>query len=227
MLAGALAAPALLAQAVRDEVKPPVGSPAVASVGDTVYEKTHLVALPAFTVDDSFSGKNLFTHATINRGDKFVQIPSKANLKACRSPTIEAFLQKIYDACLYDDDQDGKFDRFGRNEVQGGKKIPLPLPYRSSEFIQPMSGSVKQVIIFLGQRRIRCDYPIASLSTIWLGPLSLKSTPFLSRKLSAASCLQRCKPERCKHRRRGTSLYRRINPHWISPDFLKSGESRV
>jgi hypothetical protein len=152
LLAMLVAAP-LFAQEIRNSVVPAIGVPAVASVGDTVYEKSHLSVLPAYTINEFFSGKNMFATVTISPGDKFIKIPSKSILKACRSPSIEAFVHKQYDACLYDDDGDGTFDRFGANEVQGGKKFPHPIPYRNSEFIQATSDSVKQVVIFLGSTK--------------------------------------------------------------------------
>lgn len=150
----------LSAQVIRDDVEPPINSPAVASVGDRVYEKSHLTVIPAYIVDAAFSGKNIFARVVISPGDKFMRIPSKANLKACRSPSVDAFLKKVYDACLYDDDGDGTFDRFGGNEVQGGKKLPQPMPYRPSEFISPTSDSIKQTVIFLGSTKdtLRLSY---------------------------------------------------------------------
>lgn len=148
------------AQAIRDSVVPSVGAQTVASVGETIYEKSHLTVLPAFIVEQAFSGKNILATVTIASGDKFVQIPSKSHLKACRSPSINAFLRKIYDACLYDDDGDGTFDRYGGNEVQGGKKFPQPIPYKASELINPTSDSIKQTVIFLGSTKdnLRLSY---------------------------------------------------------------------
>jgi hypothetical protein len=140
----------LSAQTIRDDIEPPINSPAVASVGDRIYEKSHLTVIPAYVVDTAFSGKNIFAHVVISPGDKFIRIPSKATLKACRSPTVNAFLRKLYDACLYDDDGDGTFDRFGGNEVQGGKRLPQPIPYKPSEFVNPTSDSLKQTVIYLG-----------------------------------------------------------------------------
>jgi hypothetical protein len=150
----------LAAQTIRDSVVPTLGTPAVVSVGDTVYEKSHLTVLPAFVVDQSFSGKNVFARVTVSPGDKFVQIPSKSNLKACRSPSVDAFLKKLYDACLYDDNGDGTFDRYGGNEVQGGKRLPTPMPYKPSEFINPTSDALKQTVIFLGSTKdtLRLSY---------------------------------------------------------------------
>ena len=147
------AAAPLAAQEIRNSVVPAIGVEAVASVGDTVYEKSHLSVLPAYTINEFFSGKNVFATVTISPGDKFIRIPSKSSLKACRSPSIEAFSRKIYDACLYDDDGDGAFDRYGGNEVQGGKKLPHPIPYKKSEFIQATTDSVKQVVIYLGSTK--------------------------------------------------------------------------
>jgi hypothetical protein len=148
------------AQTVRDAIEPPLNTPSVASVGETIYEKSHLAVIPAFIVESSFSGKNVFARVTINAGDKFIQIPSKARLKACRSVSVEAFLKKEYNACLYDDNGDGMFDRFGGNEVQGGKHLPQPIVYKPSEFVSPMSDSVKQTVIFLGSTKdsLRMSY---------------------------------------------------------------------
>jgi hypothetical protein len=148
------------AQTVRDSVHPDIGVPAVASVGDTVYEKSHLIVIPAYEINETFTGKNIFATVSIGPGDKFISIPTKAKLKACRSPSLTALAAKIYDACLYDDDGDGTFDRFGGNEVQGGKKLPHPISYKPSEFIQPASDSVKQVVIFLGSTKdtLRLSY---------------------------------------------------------------------
>jgi hypothetical protein len=44
--------------------------------------------------------------------------------------------------------------------VQGGKKLPHPFAYKASEFIQPTSGSLKQVVIFLGSTKdsLRLSY---------------------------------------------------------------------
>jgi hypothetical protein len=150
----------LAAQTIRDSVVPTLGTPAVVSVGDTVYEKSHLTVLPAFVVDQSFSGKNVFARVTVSPGDKFVQIPSKSNLKACRSPSVDAFLKKLYDACLYDDNGDGTFDRYGGNEVQGGKRLPTPMLYKPSEFVNPTSDALKQTVIFLGSTKdtLRLSY---------------------------------------------------------------------
>ena len=152
LMALLLAAPTS-AQEIRNSVMPVIGVEAVASVGDTVYEKSHLSVLPAYTINESFTGKNVFATVTIFPGDKFIKISSKSFLKACRSPSIEAFAHKLYDACLYDDDGDGTFDRYGANEVQGGKKLPHPIAYKASEFIQATSDSVKQVVIFLGSTK--------------------------------------------------------------------------
>lgn len=148
------------AQTAHDQVRPEIGTAAVASVGDPVYEKSHYSTLPAYVVDDSFSGKNVFAHVIVTRGDRFMAIPSKAKLKACRSPTIEAFKSRLYNACLYDDDGDGAFDRFGGNEVQGGKKLPRPIPYRSSEFVQATADALKQTVIYLGATKdtLRLSY---------------------------------------------------------------------
>jgi hypothetical protein len=150
----------LAAQTIRDSVVPTLGTPAIVSVGDTVYEKSHLTVLPAYVVDQSFSGKNVFARVTVSPGDKFVQIPSKSNLKACRSPSVDAFLKKLYDACLYDDNGDGTFDRYGGNEVQGGKRLTTPMPYKPSEFINPTSDALKQTVIFLGSTKdsLRLSY---------------------------------------------------------------------
>lgn len=155
-----LIASPVAAQMMRDSITPTIGSPAVASVGDSVYEKSHLSILPAYTVDEAFTGKNMLANVSIAAGDKFIQIQSKAKLKACRSPSIDAFIAKVYDACLFDDDADGRFDRFGGNEVQGGKKLPHPIPYKTSEFIQPTTGSLKQVVIYLGSTKdtLRLSY---------------------------------------------------------------------
>jgi hypothetical protein len=150
----------IAAQTIRDSVVPTLGTPAIVSVGDTVYEKSHLTVLPAFVVDQSFSGKNVFARVTVSPGDKFVQVSSKSNLKACRSPSVDAFLKKLYDACLYDDNGDGAFDRYGGNEVQGGKSLPTPMPYKPSEFINPTSDALKQTVIFLGSTKdsLRLSY---------------------------------------------------------------------
>lgn len=151
---------ALAGQTIRDAIEPPINSPAVASVGDRVYEKSHLTVIPAYVVDMAFSGKNIFARVVITPGDKFIRIPSKATLKACRSPTVNAFLKGVYDACLYDDDGDGTFDRFGGNEVQGGKKLTQPIPYKPSEFVSPTSDSLKQTVIYLGSTKdtLRLSY---------------------------------------------------------------------
>lgn len=145
---------------MRDKVFPAIGSPATASVGDTVYEKSHLSVLPAYTIDEEFSGKNIFARVNLSAGDKFVEIPTKANLKACRSASMDDFLRKLYNACLYDDERDGSFDRFGANEVQGGKKLPHPIPYKTTELIQPTSDSIRQVVIYLGSTKdsLRLSY---------------------------------------------------------------------
>lgn len=152
-LAAVVLSTALPAQTVRDSITPPLGTPSVASVGDTVYEKSHLTVFPAFEVDQSFSGKNLFATVTVSPGDKFIEIASKAKLKACRSTSIKAFLEGLYNACLYDDDGDGTFDRYGGNEVQGAKKLPRPMPYKPAEVISPTSDSLKQTVIFLGSTK--------------------------------------------------------------------------
>lgn len=150
----------LSAQTIRDVIEPPVNSPVVASVGEQIYEKSHLTVIPAYVVEKAFSGNNIFAHVVVNPGDKFVQIPSKSKVKACRSLSVEAFLKKLYNACLYDDDGDGTFDRFGGNEVQGGKRLPEPMPYKLSEFVSPNSDSIKQMVIFLGTTKdsLRLSY---------------------------------------------------------------------
>lgn len=148
------------AQTIKDAILPALNTPAVAAVGETVYEKSHLTVLPAYVVDQAFSGKNVFALVTIRPGDKFIRIDSKSKLKACRSPSVETFLQGLYDACLYDDDGDGDFDRYGANEVQGGKKLSTPIAYKPSEFINPTSGSLKQTVIYLGSTKdsLRLSY---------------------------------------------------------------------
>lgn len=155
-----ISASPLHGQTMRDQIMPELGRASVASVGETVYEKSRFSVLPAYMVLDAFNGKNIFATVTISPGDKFVQIPSKVPVKACRSPSIEKFLEQQYDACLYDDDGNGTFDRFGGNEVQGGKKLPFPMPYKKAELIQSTSGSLKQVVIYLGSTRdtLRLSY---------------------------------------------------------------------
>ncbi|MBB5985619.1 hypothetical protein [Sphingobium lignivorans] len=119
-----------------------------------------MTIIPAYVIDSGFSGKNVFATVTVAPGDKFIAIKSKTKLKACRSPNLEAFFNGVYDACLYDDDGDGSFDRYGANELQGGKKLKNSIPYRASEFIEPTSDSIKQQVIFLGSTKdsLRLSY---------------------------------------------------------------------
>ena len=51
----ALVAAPVAAQMMRDSIKPAIGSPAVATLGDSVYEKSHLSVLRAYTVDEAFT----------------------------------------------------------------------------------------------------------------------------------------------------------------------------
>lgn len=160
ILASLLMSGAASAQAIKNSVRPAPGEPATASVGEVVYEKSRLTVVPAYVVDQGFSGKNVFATVTVNPGDKFIAIQSKAKLKACSAPNLQAFMNKLYSACLYDDDGDGTFDRYGANEVQGGKKLPKPLPYRTSEFVEPTSDSIKQQVTYLGSTKdsLRLSY---------------------------------------------------------------------
>jgi hypothetical protein len=148
------------AQTMRDAILPAPGSPAIVPVGDVVYEKSHLLVLPAYTVSEDFSGKNMFATVVISAGDRFMMIPSKVIMKACRSASIEDFQRRTYNACLFDDDGDGRFDRYGANEVQSGKKLPHPISYKLTEFVQPASDSIKQTVTYLGSTKdvLRLSY---------------------------------------------------------------------
>lgn len=158
-----LASPAM-AQEVRDSVSPAIGKDAIASVGEPVYEKSHYTAVPAFVIADSFDGHNLFAHIVLMPGQHFIQIPakngSKVAVKACHAATYESFQRKLYDACLYDDDGDGTFDRYGGNEVQGGKKLPHPFAYKRSDYIEPTPDALKQIVTYLGSTKdtLRLSY---------------------------------------------------------------------
>jgi hypothetical protein len=148
------------AQEIRDREMPERGAPAVVSVGDTVYEHSRLSVVPAYEVLEGFDRKNVFARVIVTPGMKFIRIDSKSKLKACTAASLEAFVQKLYSACLYDDDLNGTFDRFGANEIQGGKKLTPPIAYRAAEFVQPTNDSVKQIVIFLGSTKdsVRFSY---------------------------------------------------------------------
>ena len=148
------------AQQLREIVTPDPGVDTIAAVGETVYEKSRQSVVSAYEITEGFSGKNVFAFVSMPAGTKFIAIQSKSRLKACTSPSLELFRQAIYSACVYDDDGDGTFDRFGANEVQGGKKLARPVPYRRSEYVQPTADSIKQVVIYLGSTKdtLRLSY---------------------------------------------------------------------
>lgn len=148
-------------QTIHDSTSPTVGVETTSAVGETVYEKSHYTSMPAYEALRPFQGKNIFAYVVINAGDVFMPVKSSSALKACRSPSIDMFRQGLYNACLYDDDLNGVFDRFGGNEVQGGKKIlPNGIPYKNAEFVEPTPDALKQVVIFLGSTRdsVRLSY---------------------------------------------------------------------
>lgn len=154
-----LASPAF-AQEIRDKVVPTIGTPAVAAVGDPVYEHSRLSVMQGYEISEGFTGKNIFATVTVVPGEKFLAIQSKAALKACHAASFEAFAQKQYDACLIDDDGNGTFDRYGANEVQGGKKLSKPLAYIKTDVAQPTADSIKQTVTYLGATKdtLRLSY---------------------------------------------------------------------
>lgn len=148
------------AQEMRDLVVPLKGAPSVATVGSTVYKHEKYRAMKAYALGESVQAKIIFARVDLPAGEKLLQIESKTELKACAAPTIEAFNQKLYTGCFMDDDGDGKFDRVAGNQVQGGKKLPHPVPYTESEYIDGAPGSLKQTVIFLGSTKdtLRLSY---------------------------------------------------------------------
>lgn len=148
------------AQEIRDKVIPPIGTAAVAAVGEPVYEHSHLSVVQGYQISEGFSGKNIFATVTVEAGEKFIAIPSKTALKACHAASFEAFARKQYDACLIDDDGNGTFDRYGANEVQGGKKLPKPLAYTKTDVVQATTDAIKQTVTYLGATKdtLRLSY---------------------------------------------------------------------
>ena len=150
----------LHAQEMRDAVTPIVGTLSTATVGSTVYQRDHYRVLPAYTIAEPVVAKIIFARVNLPPETRLLQIESKTKLKACAAASIADFRNKLYQGCLMDDDGDGKFDRVAGNEVQGGKKLDHPIAYKQSEYIEPSSDSVKQVVIFLGSTKdtLRLSY---------------------------------------------------------------------
>lgn len=69
------------------------------------------------------------------------QVDSDSKLKVC-SEAITVFQVGIpYGrACLFDDDEDGTFDRVAGSSIAGSKALKTPLPYRAVEI---SSGAVQ------------------------------------------------------------------------------------
>lgn len=139
------------AQELKEGMLPLAGVDSVATVGNTVIERFRYVMVPAYEISERVQAKIIFAKVDIPAGAKLVQIDSKAKLKACYVHNAEAIVAKVYWGCLMDDDGDGRFDRVAGNEVQGGKKLPVPVSYKTSELILPTSTqNFKQTVTFLG-----------------------------------------------------------------------------
>ncbi len=149
-----------ISQDLRTLVVPPKGELKTASVGSTVYERSQYRAFPSYRIASAVVAKILFAQVDLPAGTELLQIDSKTKLKACAATSIGAFRLGEYNGCLMDDDGDGKFDRVAGNEVQGGKKLPVPVEYSPSEYIDTAPGSLKQVLIYLGSTRdtLRLSY---------------------------------------------------------------------
>ncbi|UZK70778.1 hypothetical protein OKW76_07080 [Sphingomonas sp. S1-29] len=148
------------AQEMRELVTPSKGIKSTATVGSNVYVHQKYRAAKSYRIDEPVKAKILFAQVDLPAGTQLMRIDSKAKLKACASPTMEAFAKKYYVGCLMDDDGNGTFDRVAGNEVQSGKKLPKPLPYIESEYIDGAPGSLKQVLIYLGSTKdtLRLSY---------------------------------------------------------------------
>jgi hypothetical protein len=148
------------AQEMRDLTTPEKGLESVATVGSNVYVHQKYRAAKSYAISESVQAKIIFARVDLPAGTQLMQIESKTKLKACAASTMEAFAAKLYLGCMMDDDGDGAFDRVAGNEVQGGKKLPHPVRYTESEYVDTAPGSLKQVLIYLGSTKdtLRLSY---------------------------------------------------------------------
>jgi hypothetical protein len=130
---------------------PSTGVETVAAVGNPVFERFKYVAAPAYEITEPVVAQIIFAHVDIPAGAKLLPIASGTKLKACYVLSAEAYIRKAYSGCLMDDDGDGTFDRVAGNEVQGGKKLPSPVPYHATDVaLATSTQNFKQVVTYLG-----------------------------------------------------------------------------
>lgn len=139
------------AQIMREGTTPTPGVEQSATVGSTIIEAFRYAALPAFEISERVQAQILFARVDIPAGAKLVPINTQTRLKACYVQTLQDVASENYAGCLMDDDGDGTFDRVAGNNVQGGRRLPHPVPYTQSELILHSSErNFRQHIIYLG-----------------------------------------------------------------------------
>ena len=141
-LAIALISTAALADTTAKLVtNPAIGVETTAAPGDEFYSYSRLYSSPAVKLISDTKIGMLWGKRTLPAGTVLLPIESKSKLKACVDGT---------GPCLYDDDGDGAFDRWGEDEVTIAPKLKVKAPYEAVTLQATQADNQRFVLLFQG-----------------------------------------------------------------------------
>ncbi|MXO74468.1 hypothetical protein GRI40_04425 [Altererythrobacter aerius] len=141
---------------------PAVGEVVTQTIGSTIYEHSNysIVTQDVLIPEGEMTKGWIAWRATIPAGTKLVIVPHDKAIKACAPGLAHNTIGGQYtEACAYDDDRDGTFDRINAAGGSAGK-VPRTAYSRSTQQTSVAGNGFKNVLIFNGYSKgtIKLDY---------------------------------------------------------------------
>lgn len=129
LLALVMAAPALAQTNVRQE--PAIGELKTAPVGSTIWEEYRFEGMTGVIIDAPVRANWGTAEIVDLPAGSALHILREKKLKACRTFTVLTNLgTNIWSDCLFDLDNDGRFEKVSYNSSGASKAVDPPVPYR-------------------------------------------------------------------------------------------------
>lgn len=120
---------------------PSIGVEATAAPGDEFYSYSRRYKSSAVRLTGDTRIGILWGRRTLAAGTVLLPVESQAKLKACADNT---------GPCLYDDDGDGTFDRWGEDQSTIAPKLKVKAPYESVTLQTVQTDDQRYVLLFQG-----------------------------------------------------------------------------